>query len=146
MIFLGSTGWDGGTGYLTEWSLSGDPNRQELTKCHADLCFLTKKISKNACSSKKISTFATAIQRWMQYFGIWCNGNTTDSGPVIPGSNPGIPTTTKTACRSSASCFFGLWSCPLTVPFIYSFHSIVCLVGIHKHAVPSPDLSSARQT
>ncbi len=24
--------------------------------------------------------------------GIWCNGNTTDSGPVIPGSNPGIPT------------------------------------------------------
>ena len=25
-------------------------------------------------------------------FGIWCNGNTTDSGPVIPGSSPGIPT------------------------------------------------------
>ena len=20
--------------------------------------------------------------------GLWCNGNTTDSGPVIPGSNP----------------------------------------------------------
>ena len=27
--------------------------------------------------------------------GIWCNGNTTDSGPVIPGSSPGIPTTLK---------------------------------------------------
>ena len=26
--------------------------------------------------------------------GIWCNGNTTDSGPVIPGSSPGIPTHT----------------------------------------------------
>ena len=26
--------------------------------------------------------------------GLWCNGNTTDSGPVIPGSNPGSPTTT----------------------------------------------------
>lgn len=25
-------------------------------------------------------------------FGLWCNGNTTDSGPVFPGSNPGIPT------------------------------------------------------
>lgn len=25
--------------------------------------------------------------------GLWCNGNTTDSGPVIPGSNPGSPTT-----------------------------------------------------
>ena len=24
--------------------------------------------------------------------GLWCNGNTTDSGPVIPGSSPGIPT------------------------------------------------------
>ena len=23
---------------------------------------------------------------------LWCNGNTTDSGPVIPGSSPGIPT------------------------------------------------------
>ena len=28
-------------------------------------------------------------------FGIWCNGNTTDSGPVILGSSPSIPTTTK---------------------------------------------------
>ena len=27
--------------------------------------------------------------------GIWCNGNTTDSGPVIPGSSPGIPTALK---------------------------------------------------
>ena len=25
-------------------------------------------------------------------FGIWCNGNTADSGPAFPGSNPGIPT------------------------------------------------------
>ena len=24
--------------------------------------------------------------------GLWCNGNTTDSGPVIQGSNPGSPT------------------------------------------------------
>ena len=27
--------------------------------------------------------------------GLWCNGNTTDSGPVIPGSNPGSPTKEK---------------------------------------------------
>ena len=27
--------------------------------------------------------------------GLWCNGNTTDSGPVIPGSNPGSPTKQK---------------------------------------------------
>ena len=32
--------------------------------------------------------------------GLWCNGNTTDSGPVIPGSNPGSPTqhTDKRRC------------------------------------------------
>ena len=27
------------------------------------------------------------------FIGIWCNGNTTDSGPVILGSSPSIPTT-----------------------------------------------------
>ena len=25
-------------------------------------------------------------------FGVWCNGNTADSGPAFPGSNPGTPT------------------------------------------------------
>ena len=24
--------------------------------------------------------------------GVWCNGNTADSGPAFPGSSPGIPT------------------------------------------------------
>ena len=24
--------------------------------------------------------------------GLWCNGNTADSGPAFPGSNPGSPT------------------------------------------------------
>ena len=26
------------------------------------------------------------------FIGLWCNGNTTDSGPVISGSNPDNPT------------------------------------------------------
>ena len=26
------------------------------------------------------------------FLGLWCNGNTTDSGPVFLGSNPGSPT------------------------------------------------------
>ena len=43
--------------------------------------------------------------------GLWCNGNTTDSGPVIPGSNPGSPTIThqqkptKIASFSGFCCF-----------------------------------------
>ena len=39
--------------------------------------------------------------------GIWCNGNTTDSGPVIPGSNPGIPTK---SIFLKERCFFVLGS------------------------------------
>ena len=40
--------------------------------------------------------------------GLWCNGNTTDSGPVIPGSNPGSPTThqQKKVCRNARCTFF----------------------------------------
>ena len=37
--------------------------------------------------------------------GIWCNGNTTDSGPVIPGSSPGIPTALKSKLNFSTWIF-----------------------------------------
>ncbi len=37
--------------------------------------------------------------------GIWCNGNTTDSGPVIPGSNPGIPTKSIFLLERCFFCF-----------------------------------------
>ena len=33
-----------------------------------------------------------AVSRKHRNIGIWCNGNTADSGPAFPGSNPGIPT------------------------------------------------------
>ena len=35
--------------------------------------------------------------------GIWCNGNTADSGPAFPGSSPGIPT--RTLNEKSSSVF-----------------------------------------
>ena len=28
----------------------------------------------------------------LQGIGVWCNGNTADSGPAFPGSSPGTPT------------------------------------------------------
>ncbi len=59
---------------------------------------------------KKTRTFATAFMKTEFhdcYIGIWCNGNTTDSGPVIPGSNPGIPTANR-ASFSNERCFFGI--------------------------------------
>ena len=46
----------------------------------------------------------------LQYkIGIWCNGNTADSGPAFPGSSPGTPTRTQslTALRfTSQRSFF----------------------------------------
>ena len=36
--------------------------------------------------------------------GIWCNGNTADSGPAFPGSSPGIPT--RTLNEKSSSVFY----------------------------------------
>ena len=57
-----------------------------------------KKNGKTFAGNKKLRTFATANGNGKSRFhpiGVWCNGNTTDSGPVIPGSNPGTPTQLK---------------------------------------------------
>ena len=57
--------------------------------------------------------------------GIWCNGNTTDSGPVIPGSNPGIPTIQGHFSHSSEVLFL--------CAFLYERKSkspmVLCIVG-----------------
>ena len=45
--------------------------------------------------SKINSNFAAQFSNCNFNIGIWCNGNTTDSGPVILGSSPSIPTTKK---------------------------------------------------
>lgn len=37
---------------------------------------------------KKKSIFAPLFRASL---GLWCNGNTADSGPAFPGSNPGSP-------------------------------------------------------
>ena len=39
-------------------------------------------------------------------FGVWCNGNTADSGPAFPGSSPGTPTNMKTSRLISIDWFF----------------------------------------
>ena len=38
--------------------------------------------------------------------GIWCNGNTTDSGPVILGSSPSIPTNKRIFVTEMRFLFF----------------------------------------
>ena len=52
--------------------------------------FLIKKRAKLFVLQKKSCTFASHLS-----IGLWCNGNTADSGPAFPGSNPGSPTRQK---------------------------------------------------
>ena len=58
--------------------------------------FFKKKLLKELGSSKESNTFAPQFGRRAeisQLLGYGVIGNTTDSGPVILGSSPGIPTT-----------------------------------------------------
>ena len=38
--------------------------------------------------------------------GLWCNGNTADSGPAFPGSSPGSPTEKRILHQEESSSFF----------------------------------------
>ena len=38
--------------------------------------------------------------------GLWCNGNTADSGPAFPGSSPGSPTQKE---KEESNLFFFLF-------------------------------------
>ena len=52
--------------------------------------YFEKKTPKSFGNSRKSTTFAPAFREMT--IGVWCNGNTTDSGPVILGSSPSTPT------------------------------------------------------
>ena len=49
--------------------------------------FFKQKNSENIFFTEKSCTFASHLS-----IGLWCNGNTADSGPAFPGSSPGSPT------------------------------------------------------
>ncbi len=61
---------------------------------------------------KKVCTFAVVFERASRtsfLIGVWCNGNTADSGPAFPGSSPGTPTPEATMnyrCLFSISVLF----------------------------------------
>ena len=46
----------------------------------------------NFAHANKGTTYIVNHYLATKHIGIWCNGNTTDSGPVILGSSPSIPT------------------------------------------------------
>ena len=65
---------------------------------------------------QKSLTFAPVFERVSRLhpkFGVWCNGNTADSGPAFPGSSPGTPTknlaSANTGCSGRTANQIGVW-------------------------------------
>ena len=59
------------------------------------ICFWEEKNAEMLCMFQKCCTFAPSKSNEADKtidFGLWCNGNTTDSGPVFLGSSPSSPT------------------------------------------------------
>ena len=54
--------------------------------------FFLKKNREKLATYKKNAYLCKRNEELQTFIGIWCNGNTTDSGPVILGSSPSIPT------------------------------------------------------
>ena len=68
---------------------TSDPNCMKTRKKHA----VNKKNSTNILEvERKDVTLHRNSEINLNIIGIWCNGNTADSGPAFPGSSPGIPT------------------------------------------------------
>ena len=89
-------------------------------------------------------------QKRQHKIGLWCNGNTTDSGPVILGSNPGSPTKKREQpigcslfCWATRSYIYnpskppfdkgGLWQCSALLAVgkiqnIYPTYRLYCLL------------------
>ena len=60
-----------------------------------------KKLINRLANTKKVVTLQCKTS-----IGIWCNGNTTDSGPVILGSSPSIPTNKRIFFMEMRLLFF----------------------------------------
>ena len=64
--------------------------------------FFQQKKGENIFFTEKSCTFASQLS-----LGLWCNGNTADSGPAFPGSSPGSPTERF----PNGNLFFVLFGC-----------------------------------
>ena len=91
--------------------------------------FFLKKNREKLATYKKNAYLCKRNEELQTFIGIWCNGNTTDSGPVILGSSPSIPTHKITKCLSSSlgdfcifeipELFYGKNDCVLNASHLY---------------------------
>ena len=55
--------------------------------------------------------------------GLWCNGNTADSGPAFPGSSPGSPTPKRKAVLRKVQLFSNTQTRKLFVNKMDDYHA-----------------------
>ena len=79
-------------------------------------------------------------EKWCS-IGLWCNGNTTDSGPVILGSSPSIPTQFR-MYRGDASGFFMPWKSVGARPYGWDRSGGGMVAVRWRTVVLTPDRSS----
>jgi hypothetical protein len=93
-----------------------------------------KKNAEKFVRSKKVLTFAPANRKQnpcnAKDIVLWCNGNTSDSGPEIPGSSPGR--TTKEMLSAGKSVFS---ICFLSYPVIINSPKIAVFATIRNKMV-----------
>ena len=67
--------------------------------------------------------------------GVWCNGNTADSGPAFPGSSPGTPTKRKIPPIGGISFLFLVLSVDSLDLLTYEVHVVFQLLNLAVHLV-----------
>ena len=110
----------------TKISPKQDTFHENLRFFIKNLCFFLQipkkvvplhRIFENALRSQAASRYKASFLRSIctdiaPLIGVWCNGNTADSGPAFPGSSPGTPTKREMFARASLFVVFesvALW-------------------------------------
>ena len=90
--------------------------------------FFSKKNAETIFFTEKSCTFASHLS-----LGLWCNGNTADSGPAFPGSSPGSPTERF----PSGNLFFYALNLGNTPPrqFVNCCGGVCCVDGVASEAL-----------
>ena len=91
----------------------------------------------SGCTSAKSSFLHSVCTDFAPVIGVWCNGNTTDSGPVILGSSPSTPTRKSKASKWKPFLFllFLILSVDSLDLLTYEVHVVFQLLNLAVHLV-----------
>ena len=98
---------------------------------------------------KKVVNLQTIFTDNVLFIGVWCNGNTTDSGPVILGSSPSTPTAAETGANDihcTGLCLFLDVHLPFSTQGFGQMACGQCFRNFLQTTVPPPNLIFTKYT